>query len=131
MIVIDSSALLAVLLQEPDKQGFENTIAAADRCIISAVNAHESATVLRVRHGRAAVERFWELLTENEIEIFPFDEPQVRAAAIAFDRFGKGMHSSANLNLSDCAAYALARVLNAPLLFKGNDFSETDIASAL
>ena len=71
MIVVDSSALLAVLLKEPDKQAFENAIAAADRCVISAVNAHESATVLRVRHGRDAVDRFWELLTENEIEVFP------------------------------------------------------------
>lgn len=127
MIVLDSSALLAVLLKEPEKQICEDIIAAADRCVISAVNAHETATVLRVRHGRDIVERFWDLLSDNEIEIYPFDEPQVRAAAIAFDRYGKGIHSRARLNLSDCAAYALAKTLEAPLLFKGDDFSETDV----
>jgi ribonuclease VapC len=85
------------------------------------------ATVLRVRHGRVAVERLWQLFADNEIEIFPFDEAQVRAAAAAFDRYGKGIHSKARLNLSDCAAYALAKTMNAPLLFKGDDFAETDV----
>jgi ribonuclease VapC len=80
-----------------------------------------------VRHGRPAVQRLWQLLADNEIEIFPFDEAQVRMAAIAFDRYGKGIHSKARLNLSDCAAYALAKTLNVPLLFKGHDFTETDV----
>ena len=66
------------------------------------------------------------MLADNEIEIFAFDGPQVRAAAAAFDRYGKGIDPKARLNLSDCAAYALAKTLNVPLLFKGNDFSETD-----
>ena len=127
MIVVDSSALLAVLFKEPEKQAFQNIIAAADRCVISAVNAHETATVLRIRHGRPAVERLWQLLADNEIEIFPFDEAQVRMAAEAFDRYGKGIDPKARLNLSDCAAYALAKTLNAPLLFKGEDFTETDV----
>ena len=121
MIVVDSSALLAVLFKEPEKQAFQNAIAAADRCVMSAVNVHETAMVLRVRHGRPAVERLWQLLANNEIEIFPFDEAQVRTAAEAFDRYGKGIHSKARLNLSDCAAYALSKTLNAPLLFKGDD----------
>jgi ribonuclease VapC len=97
------------------------------RCVISAVNAHETATVLRVRHGRPAVERLWQLFAENEIEIFPFDEAQMRAAAAVFDHYGKGIDPKARLNLSDCAAYALAKTLNAPLLFKGDDFTETDV----
>lgn len=75
--------------------------------------------------------RLWRFLTENEIEIIPFDEPQVRAAATAFDRYGKGIHSKALLNLSDCAAYALAKTVNAPLLFKGDDFAETDLQKCL
>ena len=58
-------------------------MASAERCVISALNAHELATVLRVRHGGAAVERLWQLFTDNEIDIFPFDEAQVRAAAVA------------------------------------------------
>lgn len=127
MIVVDSSALLAILLLEPEQRAFEDVIAAADRCLISAVNAHESATVLRVRYGRIAVERFWDLLTTSEIEIYPFDESQVRIAATAFDRYGKGINAEARLNLSDCAAYALAQTLNAPLLFKGDDFTATDV----
>ncbi len=131
MIVVDSSALLAILFQEPEKQVFEDIVAGAERCMISAVNAHEAATVLRLRHGGAAVGRLWRLLAENEIEIVPFDEPQVRTAAMAFDRFGKGIHPKARLNLSDCAAYALAKNMNAPLLFKGDDFAATDLQKCL
>jgi ribonuclease VapC len=131
MIVVDSSALLAVLLGEPEREAFKNIIATADRCVISAVNAHETATVLRIRHGRDAVDRFWQMLADNEIEIFPFDASQVRAAAAAFDRYGKGIDPTARLNLSDCAAYALAKTLDAPLLFKGEDFAATDIKPAL
>ena len=129
MIVIDSSALIAILFEEPEKQAFENVIAGGERCVISAVNAHETATVLRLRHGAAAVEKFWQLLADSEIEIVPFDETQVHAAAIAFDRYGKGIDPNARLNLSDCAAYALAKTMNAPLLFKGDDFTHTDLQS--
>jgi ribonuclease VapC len=131
LIVVDCSALLAILFDEPEKQAFEDAIGGAERCLISAVNAHEAATVLRVRSGRAAVERLWRLLTTNQIEIVPFDESQVRAASIAFDRYGKGIHSKARLNLGDCAAYALAKSMNAPLLFKGDDFAETDLQKCL
>lgn len=60
----------------------------------------------------------------------PFDDLQVRAAAVAFDRYGKGINSKSALNLSDCAAYALAKTMSAPLLFKGSDFTNTDIARA-
>jgi len=130
MIVVDSSALLAILFREPEKHVFEDLVARAERCMISAVNAHETATVLRLRHGPAAVERLWRLLAENDIEIIPFDELQVKAAAVAFDRYGKGIDSKARLNLSDCAAYALAKSMNAPLLFKGDDFAETDLQRA-
>jgi ribonuclease VapC len=66
-----------------------------------------------------------------EIETIPFDEAQVRAAAVAFDLYGKGINSRARLNLADCAAYALARTMDAPLLFKGCDFTHTDLRSCL
>ena len=127
MIVVDSSALIAIFLDEPEESKFRAVIAGADRCVISAVNAHETATVLRMRLGPAAVEQLWQFLAESGIEIVPFDEAQMRAAAIAFDLFGKGIHPRAQLNLSDCAAYALAKTMNAPLLFKGNDFAQTDL----
>jgi ribonuclease VapC len=77
MIVVDSSALLAILLREPEQRAFEEIIAGSDHCVISAVNAHETATVLRLRHGAAAVARFWQWLAESQIEIVPFDEAQV------------------------------------------------------
>jgi ribonuclease VapC len=130
MIVVDSSALLAILFKEPEKQSFEAVLAGAERCVISAVNAHETACVLRLRHSQEMVEELWRLLAENEIEIVPFDEVQVRAAAVALDRYGKGIDPKARLNLCDCAAYALAKTTNAPLLFKGDDFTATDMIAA-
>jgi ribonuclease VapC len=127
MIVVDSSALIAVLFREPEHQVFEDIITGGEHCVISAVNAHETATVLRLRHGAAAVARFWQFLADVELEIVPFDEAQVRVAAVAFDRYGKGINPKARLNLSDCVAYALAKVMDAPLLFKGDDFTQTDL----
>ena len=130
MIVVDSSALVAVFFGEPEKNAFQAIIDGADRCLLSAVNAHETACVLRGKLGPEAVVLFWRWLADNGVEIAPFDEAQVRAAADAFDRFGKGIHP-ARLNLADCAAYALARTMDAPLLFKGDDFSETDLIAAV
>lgn len=134
MIVVDSSALIAVFFNEPEKPALQAVIDGDDRCVPSALNAHETACVLRGRHGPAAVEEFWQWLVDNRVEIVPFDEMQVRAAAAAFDRYGRGLKASiskARLNLADRAAYALARTLNAPLLFKGNDFPETDVKLAV
>lgn len=127
MIVVDSSAVIAILFKEPEHHAFEEIITGSERCVMSAVNAQETATVLRLRHGAAGVERFWQFLADVEIEVIPFDEAQVRIAAIAFDAYGKGINPKARLNLSDCAAYALAKTMNAPLLFKGDDFSQTDL----
>ena len=131
MIVVDSSALIAIFFDEPERQAFETIITGGEPCLLSAVNAHETASVLRARHGPAAVERFWHFLVVCEIEIVPFDEAQVRAAAVAFGQYGKGIHPGARLNLADCAAYALAKLRNAPLLFKGGDFTHTDLRPAL
>jgi ribonuclease VapC len=131
MIVVDSSAVLAILFEEPEYQIIENIFASGERFLMSAVNVHETATILRVRLGAAAVERLWRFLSRTETEIVPFDEAQVREAAGAFDRYGKGIDPKARLNLADCAAYALAKSLSAPLLFKGNDFTQTDLQSCL
>ena len=131
MIVVDTSALIAISFGEPDKALFEGMLAADPACFISAVNAHEAASLLRARQGQAAEERFWWLLADLAIEIIPFDEVQVRAAVMAYGRFGKGIHPRARLNICDCAAYALAKTLDAPLLFKGDDFSHTDLRFAL
>jgi ribonuclease VapC len=131
VIAIDSSALIAVLFAEAEKQAFQDIIDGEERCVLSAVNAHETACVLRARHGIAAVARFWQWLIDDEVEIVPFDEVQVRAAAVAFDRYGKGIDPKARLNLADCAACALARTANCPLLFKGDDFAATDVKACL
>jgi ribonuclease VapC len=134
MIVVDSSALVAIFFGEPEGPTFRGAIATEDVCLLSAVNAHETACVLRGRLGFAAVESFWRWLAENGIEVVAFDERQVRAAAEGFDRHGRGLKgagSGANLNLADCAAYALAKTFDAPLLFKGDDFARTDVKRAI
>jgi ribonuclease VapC len=131
MIVVDSSALIAVLFEEPEKQAFQDIIDGDERCVLSAVNAHETACILRGRNGIVAVAEFWQWLADNQIEIVPFDEVQVHAAAVAFDRYGKGIDPKARLNLADCAAYALAKTMNSPLLFKGDDFAATDVRACL
>jgi ribonuclease VapC len=132
MIAVDSSAIIAILEREPDAPIFAAAIRRAERVVISAVNVHECGTVLRRRHGMLAAHRFWRFVQlENDFEIVPFDESQARVALSAFDRYGKGINSKARLNLSDCAAYALAKSSNCPLLFKGGDFSQTDVDSVV
>jgi tripartite-type tricarboxylate transporter receptor subunit TctC/uncharacterized protein with PIN domain len=127
MIVVDSSALIAILENESDAAMHAEAIRQAERLIISIVNAYESSLVLHARHGPAAADRVWRFLqTENDFDIVAFDQLQAREALAAFGRHGKGIHP-ARLNLADCAAYALAKIMKAPLLFKGNDFSRTDI----
>jgi ribonuclease VapC len=130
MIVADSSALCAVFFNEPEKSAFQAILDGDERCIVSAVNAFETACVLRGKLGQAAVVEFWQWLTDNRIEIVAFDAVQAYEAAAAFGRYGKGLHPRARLNLADCAAYALAKTMNAPLLFKGDDFAATDVRAA-
>lgn len=128
MIVVDSSALVAIFEHEPDAAIYANAILNADRLLISAVNVHETGIVMRARRGEAAEHHMWRfLLVENDFEIAPFDEAQAREALASFARFGKGINAEAKLNLSDCAAYALAKTMDAPLLFKGSDFTATDV----
>lgn len=129
MIVVDSSAILAALLQEPDGDRHAEILLRSARSMMSAVNVHETAVVLRLRKGRPAMDLLWQMLTIHDIDIIPFDQDQVRAASAAFDRYGKGIDPRARLNLADCAAYALAKTLDVPLLFKGEDFAATDIRS--
>jgi len=127
MIVVDSSALCAIFFNEPERAAFQLILDREDRRLLSAVNAHETWIVLRGKRGREAAYAFWAWLGQNGIEVAPFDEFQARAAAAAFDRYGKGVDPKARLNLADCAAYALAKTMNAPLLFKGDDFSHTPV----
>lgn len=99
MIVVDSSAILAILFAEPEMEAFRACMIADNICVMSAVNAHECVVVLRHRRGKPGVETFWRLAEELRIDVVPFDLVQVNAASIAFDLFGKGIHSKAKLNL--------------------------------
>lgn len=128
MIVVDSSALVAIFEQESDAATFATAIMQADQLVISAVNVHETGMVMRARRGEAAEHLVWRfLLADNDFEIAPFDEMQAREALAAFGRYGKGVSAKGRLNLADCAAYALAKTMDSPLLFKGEDFSATDV----
>ncbi|MFI5011372.1 MAG: type II toxin-antitoxin system VapC family toxin [Hyphomicrobiales bacterium] len=127
MIVVDSSALIAVLEQEPEAEKFLVAIRDAPRRLVSAVSVNETGIVIGVRRGREGAAEMMSFLDELGVEIVPFAEPYISQALDAYSRFGKGIDPKARLNLGDCAAYALAKVLKVPLLFKGSDFTHTDI----
>jgi ribonuclease VapC len=128
VIVVDSSAFVAILAQEPEESRFARALGDAEARVMSAGNYVECAMVAEGRfRGRADLDDW---LTYRRVDVRPVDLNLARMAADAFARFGKGRHP-AGLNYGDCFAYALAKSLNAPLLYKGDDFSKTDIASAL
>ena len=127
MIVVDSSALVAILEEESDSDRFLFHLRDAARRLASAVTVYETGIVIGARRGWESVGELAALIEQLGIEIVPFGEDHVSAALEAYGRFGKGLHPKARLNLGDCVAYALAKSVKAPLLFKGADFSETDI----
>jgi ribonuclease VapC len=129
-MVIDSSALLAILQDEPERRALAEAIEGADRRCLSVVNLVEAAVVLEARRGPAAA-RLLDMLVERAgIEVMPVDAEQGRLARQAYARYGRGRHP-AGLNFGDCFAYALAAALGESLLFKGGDFSRTDAVPAL
>ena len=128
-MILDTSALLAVLFNEPDADYFERAIASATTCRMSAANHLEAAMVVE---GRMGDEGGWQLdnfVETAEIELMPITPEQAQAARLAWRRYGKGNHPAA-LNFGDCFAYALAEVTREPILFKGEDFALTDIEAA-
>ena len=129
-IVIDTSALMGLLLQESDAEALLDTAARAAVVRLSAASRLELALVAESeRHGIEATE-VEQLLLSLRVEVMPFDQHQLHWALEGWRRYGKGRHP-AGLNLGDCFSYGLARALNAPLLFKGDDFAATDVAPAL
>jgi len=130
VIVIDTSALIAIFRLEDEADLFLTTIVEAEERCFSALSLLKASMVISGRGGsEAAFEPLDEFLTEAGIKIVPFDADQARIARDAFLLFGKGRHKAA-LNLGDCVSYALAKSRDAPLLFKGGDFSLTDIKPA-
>lgn len=128
-MIIDSSAVLAIVLAEPEAERMAKAIAAAPRRRMSTVNWLETLMVVEGRHGAASADDVQLILREMEVEPFPFDREQMMEAQAAWRRFGKGRHAAA-LNLGDCCAYAAALTSGDELLYKGEDFSRTDIRAA-
>ncbi|MGB8259246.1 MAG: type II toxin-antitoxin system VapC family toxin [Terracidiphilus sp.] len=128
-MIVDSSALIAILLGEPEGRLFDVAILHSADCRMSAGNYLEASMVVFSRRGADGVRDLDLLVVRFGIRVVPFIEPQARLARQAFERFGKGMHP-AGLNFGDCIAYALARETGEELLCKGNDFAQTDIAVA-
>jgi ribonuclease VapC len=128
-MVIDASAVLAILLGEKDAQVFARAIENADPCRMSAVNHLEAALVIDNRGDAVARREFDRFVRRARIQIEPVTFEQAQIAREAYRDFGKGRHP-ARLNLGDCFAYALAKLVDEPLLFKGRDFSRTDIRLA-
>lgn len=125
-MVIDTSALLAILLGEPERAHFLKLTSESGIRLLSAANALETAIVVESRRGEAAGREFDLFLHRTKIEIVAVDGEQVSIARYAWRKFGKGRHP-ASLNFGDCFAYALTKTSNEPLLAKGGDFSRTDL----
>ncbi|AXE37952.1 type II toxin-antitoxin system VapC family toxin [Acidipropionibacterium virtanenii] len=128
-MIVDSSVLVAVLTGEPDAEHYLDLMIGADHLVVSAAGLVESSVVLEARAGAEAVTDLQALLADLEADVLPLDEDQAILASQAWSRFGKGRHL-AGLNLGDLFAYAAASGLGEPLLFKGDDFAQTDIPSA-
>ena len=129
-MIVDASALLAILQAEPESRRFAEAIAAASRPTLSVVSFVEASMVLDARHGPAGTDRLDRLLRESGMELAPVDIEQAQIAREAFRDFGRGRHP-ARLNFGDCFSYALARQRGETLLFKGDDFTRTDIRPAV
>jgi ribonuclease VapC len=130
LIVVDSSALLAIYLDEPEGPVFARSMVSADGPLIGAQNLVEASMIAEGRNGERGCRDLDRLIEALDIKVVDFGRRHVEAAREAFRRFGKCRHRAA-LNFGDCCAYALAKTLDVPLLFKGNDFALTDIQAAL
>lgn len=127
--VVDTSALVAVVLGESDAESLL-AVMTSRSCVVSAVSLTEAAIVVEARHGPDAARDLQLLVDAVADEIVPVDRTLAIGAVAAWRRFGRGRHP-AGLNFGDCFPYALATFLGAELLFKGNDFTQTDVAAAL
>src|SRR6202035_4159249 len=130
-MVLDTSAIIASITNEPDSSRYQAAMLGAESLLISSVAVLETRIVLFARLGVNAVCLFDDLLEKAGIVVVPFDDGMAMAAFDAFRRFGKGQGHPAQLNIVDCAVYALAKARSQSLLFKGGDFDRTDIRSAL
>jgi len=131
VIVADTSAIVAIAFAEPERDAFVQVIEQAERTLMSSVSVVEARMVVHGRRGQRAVVLVDDLLRLPLFEIVPPGQAEMDAAYAAFVAFGRGSGHAAALNFGDVFSYALAKVRGLPLLYKGSDFSETDIANAL
>ncbi len=129
-MIIDSSAILAIVLLEPDEPKMLSAVMAATAIRMSAANWLETSIIVDSRQNRKVAAKFDAIITDLNIEIAAVSKEQAVIARDAYRRFGRGRHP-AKLHYGDCFAYALALTTGEPLLFKGNDFSQTDVEPAL
>ena len=130
MIVVDASPLIAILDKEPDAARYAEAIAEADSPLISAATLLELHIVMLNRHGARAAQIIERLIQDAAFQIENFTAQHVELAREAYARYGKG-RNTAGLNYGDCFSYALAKATGLPLLFKGRNFSKTDLVAAL
>jgi ribonuclease VapC len=128
-MVLDSSAIVAILLREPGHERLIERMDAAEVVVVGVPTLLETAMVLTTRLGQDARPTIFAFLRRLEAEVVPFNEEHLDAAVTALIRFGRGRHA-AGLNFGDCMSYAVASVAGMPLLFMGEDFIRTDIAAA-
>ena len=129
-MVVDSSALIAILRGEPEEPAFRNAIRTAPNRLLGAPTRVEASMVALGRWGEPGLEQMQALIERFELEVVPLSDDHAKFAIEAFRRFGKGRHA-AGLNFGDCFSYALAKATGEPLLFKGDDLSQTDIKRAV
>ncbi len=125
-MVVDTSIIIAILMDEPDAIALTKVLSKTSPKFISAATLFETAIVIETRNGTAGGQKLDELIQRAQIQVMPVTLEQTNAARQAYRTFGKGRHP-ASLNFGDCFSYALAKVTGHSLLFKGNDFNQTDI----
>ncbi|BCS33384.1 VapC ribonuclease [Luteitalea sp. TBR-22] len=128
-MVIDTSALLAILQDEPERRALNEAIEAAAERVVSVASFVEASVVIEARYGLAGVRELDTFIDKAGITLAPVDVEQARLARAAFSRFGRGRHKAA-LNFGDCFTYALAASRGESVLFKGEDFAHTDLTPA-
>jgi ribonuclease VapC len=129
-MVLDTSALLALLLDEPEAEDFRASVEEDTTRLVSSATLLETALVIEARKGELGGRELDTLIQKAEVVVVPVDAEHVSEARRAYRRFGKGRHA-AGLNFGDVFAYALARTAGEPLLFKGDDFAKTDIGRVI
>jgi ribonuclease VapC len=127
-MVIDTSALLAILQDEPERRAFNEAIGATETRSMSTATFVETSIVIESRYGPEGLRDLDSLIAKAAIGLVPVDADQAQIARTAYSQFGKGRHP-AGLNYGDCFSYALAKALGEPLLYKGSDFAQTDLTA--